>query len=385
LLLSLNIRLIEEDPMAATQKRVLVVDDALDIARLLRSALGAADPDLVISVFPSAEEAIFASAREPVHLLISDIRLPGISGADLVRRIRATNPGVKVILISGLNQEQIDAHINGITVDGLFNKPFEVTDFVELAQRCLQAVAQTAPLPEKQVIPAAVSLDLTERLQELQGSINADAAWLFNREGKYLYGAGAQPYGGMAGSWGRAASSALNVATTFDLLLDPPAQQRILTLRGGSQDLILATQGVHILVIFMPKNSSPVRMALVFEEIQNWLPGVDRVVHHFAAFPVVIQTPVETKSPEAELPQPGPVDQHVKDSEPETIEALKPEEEASLSELVSLLDQKAQSNAGEDADAFWESLADSSPDTAPEKTISFEEALRLGLAPNEDE
>jgi PleD family two-component response regulator len=37
--------------MAVTQKRVLVVDDALDIARLLRSALGAADPDLVINVF----------------------------------------------------------------------------------------------------------------------------------------------------------------------------------------------------------------------------------------------------------------------------------------------------------------------------------------------
>jgi DNA-binding response OmpR family regulator len=378
------IRLIEEYPMAATQKRVLVVDDALDIARLLRSALGAADPDLVISVFPSAEEAIFASAREPVHLLISDIRLPGISGADLVRRIRATNPGVKVILISGLNQAQIDAHINGIAVDGFFSKPFEVTDFVELAQRCLQAVAQTAPLPEKQVNPAALPLDLTERLQELQGSINADAAWLFDREGKYLYGAGAQPYGGMAGSWGRAASSALNVATTFDLLLDPPAQQRILTLRGGSQDLILATQGVHILVIFMPKNSSPVRMALVFEEIQNWLPGVDHVVHHFAAFPVVIQTSVEAKSTEADVSQPGPADQHAKDPEPETIEVLKPEEEASLSELVSLLDQKTQSNAGEDADAFWESLADLSPDTAPDKTISFEEALRLGLAPNED-
>jgi hypothetical protein len=42
-----------------------------------------------------------------------------------------------VILITGLNKEQTDIHMNGLTVDGFFQKPFEVSEFVDLAQRCL--------------------------------------------------------------------------------------------------------------------------------------------------------------------------------------------------------------------------------------------------------
>jgi two-component system, OmpR family, response regulator len=153
--------------MAATQKRVLVVDDALDIARLLRSALSAAEPDLAINVFPSAEEAIFASARETVHLLVSDLRLPGISGGELVRRIRATNPDVKVILISGLNQEQIESHMGGVQVNGFIHKPFEVEAFVAMAQRCLSELDQHG---EQQVLTISEpELDLEDVLNLSSG------------------------------------------------------------------------------------------------------------------------------------------------------------------------------------------------------------------------
>jgi CheY-like chemotaxis protein len=377
---------IEEFAMAATQKRVLVVDDALDIARLLRSALGAADPDLVINVFPSAEEAIFASAREPVHLLISDIRLPGISGADLVRRIRASNPGVKVILITGLNKEQSDIHVHGLSVDGFFQKPFEVSEFVDLAQRCLlEALVVT---PEKLKIPAAAPVAVPfaseERLAEIKSSVNAQSAWLFDRNGAYLTGAGAIPAAGRATQWGLAAAAALANQTAVDSLLEAKPYQRILTLRGGSQDLILASVDGHILALFMPGSSSVLRLALAVEEILHRLPSIADVIP---------QLPVVTAVTRPLVPPPDlapVVEEHTVPVVPAAAEGLHQEPEiftdleiaaqqdTGLSDLASLLQGEA-AITGEDADAFWESLVDTTTSPTASETISFEEAMRLGL------
>jgi CheY-like chemotaxis protein len=376
--------------MAATQKRVLVVDDALDIARLLRSALGAADPDLVINVFPSAEEAIFASARESVHLLISDIRLPGISGAELVRRIRINNPDVKVILITGLNKEQSDAHVNGLSVDGFFQKPFEVSEFVNLAQRCLLEAMVT--LPEKKMRAAAsaavVPAGVGERLRELQKSVNAETALLFDLDGAFLMGTGALPAADLSVKWGTAAKAALADQAAVVSLLKSKPKQHILTLHGGSRDLILASVGRHIMVLFMPSGSSPLRLALAYEEILRLLPAIDLVLRDqqivvIAAEPDIItatEPPLEVESESAQSVPSDRVDVVSQFDTFDDIELLAEQD----AELASLLLEETAPAAGEDIDAYWESLTDISTTTHASETISFEEALRLGLASDEN-
>jgi CheY-like chemotaxis protein len=376
--------------MAATQKRVLVVDDALDIARLLRSALGAADPDLVINVFPSAEEAIFASARESVHLLISDIRLPGISGAELVRRIRINNPDVKVILITGLNKEQSDAHVNGLSVDGFFQKPFEVSEFVNLAQRCLLEAMVT--LPEKKMRAAAsaavVPVGVGERLRELQKSVNAETALLFDLDGAFLMGTGALPAADLSVKWGSAAKAALADQAAVVSLLKSKPKQHILTLHGGSRDLILASVGRHIMVLFMPSGSSPLRLALAYEEILRLLPAIDLVLRDqqivvFAAEPDIIAATEPPLEVEPESVQSVPSDRVDVVSQFDTFDDIEllAEQDA---ELASLLLEETAPAAGEDIDAYWESLTDISTTAHVSETISFEEALRLGLASDEN-
>ena len=81
------------------EKHVLIVDDAIELGRLLQSAVQTLDASLKLTVVPSAEEAILASSRHTVQLLISDVRLPGMSGFDLAERLRKRNPNLEVILI----------------------------------------------------------------------------------------------------------------------------------------------------------------------------------------------------------------------------------------------------------------------------------------------
>ena len=83
--------------------RVLIVDDQKDVSRLLRSALETIEHELLVVEAPSGEEAILEATRTKVDLLISDFRLPGITGVELMKKFRVRNPDCKVILITGVS------------------------------------------------------------------------------------------------------------------------------------------------------------------------------------------------------------------------------------------------------------------------------------------
>jgi two-component system response regulator (stage 0 sporulation protein F) len=81
---------------------VLLVDDQRDIVRLLHSTLQTLGHDLDIVDAPSGEEALLEASRRQVDLLVADYRLPGISGVELMRKIKVRNPGMRVIFFSGM-------------------------------------------------------------------------------------------------------------------------------------------------------------------------------------------------------------------------------------------------------------------------------------------
>src|SRR5690242_4353236 len=118
-------------------KRVLIVDDALDIGRMISAALVTLDPTLQSKVMPTAEEAIMEMFRDTPDLLVIDIRLPGISGLDLTRKVRAQYPNVKIIQISGVNDPQIKPKALEAGADAFFPKPLSMSEFLNAASRYL--------------------------------------------------------------------------------------------------------------------------------------------------------------------------------------------------------------------------------------------------------
>lgn len=70
----------------------------LEAARLLLSQLGYQ----VLSATTPEQALDMARAHpHPIHLLLSDVGLPGMSGAELASRVVAERPGIKVLLMSG--------------------------------------------------------------------------------------------------------------------------------------------------------------------------------------------------------------------------------------------------------------------------------------------
>ena len=70
---------------------VLLVDDQRDIVRLLHSSLQTLGHELEIIDAPSGEEALLEASLRRIDLLVADYLLPGISGVELMHKIRLRN------------------------------------------------------------------------------------------------------------------------------------------------------------------------------------------------------------------------------------------------------------------------------------------------------
>jgi FixJ family two-component response regulator len=120
---------------------VVGVDDDVrireSIARLAKSAGYAA------IMFPSAEAVLASGTLGGAGCLISDVRMPGMDGLELQRRVRAENPGLPVILISGHMDEQVrERALREGAVAFLF-KPFDGEELLRLIQRNVDHGSQT--------------------------------------------------------------------------------------------------------------------------------------------------------------------------------------------------------------------------------------------------
>ena len=84
--------------MAPNAARVLVVDDNVEYAQNIAEilAIGGCETE----VYASAEEALLVALAPQIRAVITDYRLPGMNGIELVRRILSERAGVQAIVIS---------------------------------------------------------------------------------------------------------------------------------------------------------------------------------------------------------------------------------------------------------------------------------------------
>src|SRR5258707_13721285 len=79
-------------------KKILIADDLEENRELIREAL--ASPEYEISEAENASQALQIMRNQPADLVISDVRMPGISGVDLLRELQSGYPETTVILVT---------------------------------------------------------------------------------------------------------------------------------------------------------------------------------------------------------------------------------------------------------------------------------------------
>jgi FixJ family two-component response regulator len=115
--------------------RVAAVDDDFRVRESLKSLLESAG--YAPLVFSSAEEFLQSGALATAACVISDVRMPGINGLQLQRRIRLERPALPVILITAhYNAEVRQTAIDEGAVDVLY-KPFDAAELLKIIQSAL--------------------------------------------------------------------------------------------------------------------------------------------------------------------------------------------------------------------------------------------------------
>jgi len=84
--------------------RVLVVDDEPDAVELLEEFLTSKGYEVVTA--SNGEEALRKVKEERPHLILLDVRMPGMNGLDVLRQVRQFDQEVGVIMVTAVNEEE---------------------------------------------------------------------------------------------------------------------------------------------------------------------------------------------------------------------------------------------------------------------------------------
>lgn len=121
---------------------ILVVDDDSDIAHVLKQGLQ--KNRFLVSAFSRPEEALknFQSNSKDYCLMLSDIRMPGISGIRLARKVKEINPNVKVVLMTSfeIKENEFSKVFPSTQVDGFVQKPVGIKN---LTNKILDTIGET--------------------------------------------------------------------------------------------------------------------------------------------------------------------------------------------------------------------------------------------------
>ncbi|MEA3190507.1 MAG: hypothetical protein QOD77_1089 [Thermoplasmata archaeon] len=114
---------------------VLLVDDEPDILESLQSYLQATLPGVRILVAANAAAALPLVSQADV--IVSDLRMPGMDGLELLTRVRRKYPLVRRILITAFQEPSLEDRAAQAGVGAVLRKPFELNEFRETVTEAL--------------------------------------------------------------------------------------------------------------------------------------------------------------------------------------------------------------------------------------------------------
>lgn len=119
------------------RKRILVVDDEVKLAFLLKQSLLGLGPEYEIDTANSGAEALKILERDPCDLVITDFRMRGMGGLELMRLIKTESPETLVILMTAYGSPEIVAEAKRLQAYRYITKPFPIEEFQQIVKEAL--------------------------------------------------------------------------------------------------------------------------------------------------------------------------------------------------------------------------------------------------------
>ena len=121
-------------------KTVLIVEDEQSMQRALKNKLEHAGYTVLAAANgPEALSALECS-EQPVHMLLTDMVMPGMNGVELARRARAVRRGIKVLYTTGYSDEVLArGNAPDREISAIVSKPFTAAELTRKVRQVLDS------------------------------------------------------------------------------------------------------------------------------------------------------------------------------------------------------------------------------------------------------
>ncbi len=337
--------------------RILIVDDQRQVSRMLRSSLELTSREYDVVDVATAEEALEQLSESPFDLIVADLKLPGISGLELLHRAQTLAPHARSILITGHPTPEIRAQAEALGVVAFMIKPIHTGFFLEAVKRALELAEE---LNQDQLFYDYDKQRLLELLSAMQRELGAEGVLLLDDKGHVL---------SRSHQWGDldveaalpALINALRSGLKISGMLESSSPSNFQFFDGQSHHLYLTNAGSHYGLLFIFRAEDGVgQMGAVVHYAR-------RAVGDLLACLQEMARPAEPGFSEISY-----VDDDLDRQEQRDEEAL---------EI-----QVAASQEGDiGADQFWEEALASKDQRSPSEgdALTYEQARKLGLVGND--
>ena len=168
-----------------TTSEIWIAEDDRSLRWVMEKALTRAGLD--VRSFETGDDLLAALRTSQPEIIISDIRMPGIDGLDLLRQIHATKPAIPVIITTA--HSDLDSAVAAYQ-GGAFEylpKPFDLDELVEVARRGVSFAREQKPeMAAQELEPAQEIIGEAPAMQEVFRAIgrlsNSNITVLINGE-----------------------------------------------------------------------------------------------------------------------------------------------------------------------------------------------------------
>jgi len=115
--------------------KILIVDDNPHMSSLLVEMLEVFDYQALRA--SDGFDALDRVNQDDIAMVITDMRMPKMSGLELLKAIKDKKPGLPVVVISGYSVDEMDSSLVNEKADGFLNKPFMMADIENLLSELL--------------------------------------------------------------------------------------------------------------------------------------------------------------------------------------------------------------------------------------------------------
>ncbi len=125
------------------KKKILIVDDEEDLTWSLSKRLCRDGDFLEVLYANSGNAALSMMATHQFDLLVTDLRMPGIDGFQLLDEVKVRHPQTQIIVMTAFGSPEVRRALDGYGQMGYIEKPFDFSEFRNLIQKSLGSTDQT--------------------------------------------------------------------------------------------------------------------------------------------------------------------------------------------------------------------------------------------------